>query len=394
MKFNFDKIVDRRGTFSKWDMRALLLLDGSTTRFDDDSIPLFTADMDFECAPCIKEAILKVAEHNVYGYTLLEDSNKKPYMDAVIGWFKRRHGWDITADQINYVSGTMEGSRYAVEAVTEPGDGVLVTLPIYAPFMETIEETKRKMVNSQLKNDNGYYTIDFDDFAKKAADPTVKAFMLCNPHNPTGRVWTEEELKKIHEICRANGVVIISDEIHGDIVRKGIKFHPIAQVTDGKGIITCTGLGKTFNIASLRPSNVIITDEGLLVKYQKTAPFQLPTPFTLAAIIAAYTEGDEWVDAVNEYLDESIDWCCEFVKKNMPEVVMARPEGTYILWMDFRKYGLDPKEVSRRIYEDANVLLEHGATFDPEGGQGFERVCTPARRALLQEAFKRMAAQF
>lgn len=394
LKFDFDKKVDRRGTYSKWDIKAYLIREGIATKFDDETIPLFTADMDFECAPCIKQAIMKVAEHNVYGYTMLDESNRLPYAEAVVSWFKRRHGWSFAAENVCYVEGTMEGVGTAVQTFTEPGEGVLLTLPIYTPFMGTVKGTGRKIVNSQLHNENGYYTFDFEDFEKKASDPSVKAFLLCNPHNPTGRVWTTEELKRIHEICRKHGVIIISDELHGDIVRKSVQFHPIAKVTDGKGVITCTGLGKTFNIAALHPSHVIITDEELLEKFKAAVPYELPSPFTIAAIIAAYTHGDEWVDAVNEYLERNIDWACQFIKEHLPKVVMTRPEGTYILWMDFRGYGLDPKEVSYRISEGANVLLEHGEQFDPEFGPGFERLCTPTRRALLEEALKRIAAQF
>lgn len=393
--FNFDEPVNRKGTYSKWDMGASLLDMGITTRYDEDSIALFTADMDFQCAPLIKEALQKRVEHNVYGYTVMDRYNEGPYKDAVIGWFKRRHNWETKREQIFYVRGTMTGVDNALAISTQPGDQVLVTLPIYTPFMGSASKNGRVMVNSQLINENGYYTFDFDDFEEKCADPKTRAFLFCNPHNPTGRVWTKEELTKVYEICRRNDVVIISDEIHGDLVRKGIKFTPIAQLTGGDGIITCTGLAKTFNIPALSPSNVIITDEALREKYEKTfGAMAVISPFTIAATIGAYTGADEWVDELNVYLDGNIDMACNFFKEKMPKVVVQRPEGTYILWCDFRGYGLDGKEVSRRIDVGANVILEHGDRFDPTGGLGFERICTPTQRAVLHTALERIAAQF
>lgn len=394
MIFDFDRPIDRHGTYSKWDMRDITRKYGITQRFDQDTIPLFTADMDFECAPSIKAAIQKVVDRNLYGYTNLDPSVSAPYYQAVTGWFQRRHGWTFDGSAVCYVSGTMDGVGKVIQALTDPGDGVLVTCPTYGSFLNTISSFGRNIVDSHLINHQGYYTFDFDDFERKAANPRTKIFLLCNPQNPVGRVWSPEELKTLYSICRTHGVVIISDELHGDIVRKEQKYTPLMKLVGEDGLVVVTGLGKTFNIAGLNPANFIIADKTLQKRVTAELGMQTPTAFTIAATIGAYTGGDEWVDAVNQYLDENIRSACDFVQREMPEVILRHPEGTYILWMDFRGYGLPAQEISRRITENANVIPTHGTTFDPEQGAGFERFCVPTQRKVLMTALERIAAQF
>ena len=207
---------------------------GITDRFDEDTIPLFTADMDFHCPPSVKEEILKVAEHNLYGYSGLDINVTKDYFDAIINWFKDKFDWDITPEEITYVNGTVEAVGVAIKAFTKEGEGVLINRPIYTPFTHKILENNRVVVNSQLINNEGYYTIDFEDFEKKAADENTKLFILCHPHNPTGRVWTDEELIKMYDICTKHGVIVVADEIHGDLVREDVEFHPLATLVDTK----------------------------------------------------------------------------------------------------------------------------------------------------------------
>ena len=395
MKYNFDEEVERRGSYStKWDCGNLLKEMGLTERFDGSTIPVFTADMDFHCAKPIQDALARVVEHNVYGYTAISPHDTPEYYDAIINWFKRRNHWEIQPEEIVYVNGTVEAVKQAILAFTKVGDGVLINRPIYTPFTSTILNTHRTVVNSQLVNSDGYYTVDFEDFEQKAADDNTKLFILCNPHNPTGRTWTPDELTKMAQICEKHHVLIVADEIHGDLVRRDTIFTPLATLTGYRSLITCTAVNKTFNLAGLHATNLVIPDPGLREQFKNSCGIVLPSPFTVAAVIAAYNEGEEWLDQVKEYLDDSIDFVLEFLKERMPKVKCRRPEGTYILWMDFSAYCLSAEEIRRKIYVDANMLLESGPQFDPEFGEGFERICVPTRRALLNEAFTRIADQF
>ena len=367
---------------------------GLSERGDGDTLPLFTADMDFRCPDSVREEILKVAQHNLYGYTLLHPALGSAYYDAVRGWFERRHGWKIRPEESLYVDGTVTAIRHALLAFSQPGDGVLINRPIYTPFTTAILSTGRRVVNSQLRNENGRYTIDFADFEEKAARPDTRCMILCNPHNPTGRIWSDEDLVRMYEICTRNGVLVISDEIHGDLIRRDSVYHPLATLVDGANLVACTAANKTFNLAGLKATNVIISDPDLRRRYEKQIGQVFLSPFTIAATIGAYNGGEEWLEQLKTYLDGTIDWTVEFIRQNLPKVRCVRPEGTYILWMDFRGYGLSAGEIRRKIYQDANVVLESGRMFDPDGGDGFERICLSTRRALIQEAFQRIARQF
>lgn len=397
MQYNFDEVIDRHGTYSmKWDYPKFLQTFGVTERFDADTIPIHTADMDFRCAKPIQDAVTALAQHNIYGYTAaFAESCGMKYYDAVTGWYARRYHWKVDASEVIYVNGTIEAIKIAIRTFTEPGDGVLLNRPIYSPFTSSIEGLGRVVVNSPLKEegDCGHYVVDYEDFERKAADPKTKLFLLCHPHNPTGRIWTDEELRRMAGICRKHNVLMLSDEVHCDLIRKGNDFHPLPTVVGPEGVITCTALNKTFNLAGLQATNVVIQDKDLHDRYFANA-FIVPNPFTLVATIAAYNEGEEWLEQVKTYLDENIDWVLNFLREKMPKVRCYRPEGTYILWLDFRAYGLSAEEIHKKIYIDANVVLEGGLTFDPENGAGFERVCVPTRRALLQQAFERIAKQF
>jgi cystathionine beta-lyase len=396
VKYNFDEIIDRKRTFSlKWDYAEFLKTHGITERFDEDTIPVFTADMDFRCAQPISDALKKLAEHNVYGYTgAIPEGIGMKYYEAIIRWFKDRRNWTIQPEEITYVNGTVEAVKLAIQAFTEKGDGVLINRPIYTPFAMVINKTGRVVVNSQLRNNDGYYIVDFDDFEAKIADTNTKMFILCHPHNPTGRIWTDEELIRMAGICKKHGVLIVADEIHGDLIRKDMDFHPLATVVDPQGVITCTAVNKTFNLAGLHATNVVIQDPGLRTKLVDYIGWIMPNPFTIAAVIAAYNEGEEWLEQLRDYIDGTIDWTLNFLRERMPKVKCLRPEGTYIMWMDFRGYGLSAREIHKKIYIDANVVLEGGAMFDPEFGDGFERICVPSPRAVIQEVFERIARQF
>ncbi len=393
MKYNFDEIIQRRGTGSlKWDFGELLIKWGFAERFDDDTLPLFTADMDFAVPPCIVDAMHKVADQRIYGYTLAPPE----YYEAVISWFKRRHDWEIKKEEILFCQGTVKALEFAVRAFTEEGDGVIIQRPVYQPFTAAIESNYRNVVNNQMiADENGYYMPDLEGFEILARKKENKLFILCNPHNPSGRIFDSETLNKMAKICEKHDVIIVADEIHGDLIRRDKKFIPIVKAADDvNNIVTCTAINKTFNVAGLHATNVIIHNEGLRKIFRREMGMQMPSPFTYNAVIAAYNEGEEWLEELKEYLDGTIDWLSDFIRKELPKVRFVRPEGTYVLWMDFRDYEISAEELRKRIYVDANVLLEGGHIFDPENGEGYERVCLSSPRPVIKEAFFRIAKAF
>lgn len=391
MKYNFDQI-NKRG--DAHEAKYLPFPKGDTEY--EYSLTFSAADMEFQCSAPIKEALQKVVDKNLYGYTLLLPFNANDFYEAVISWYKRRYGIEIGIKNIYYTEGALAGARAALKAFTKPGDGVIINKPSYGPFESSvIRPMERKVVESKLvTTGDGYYTLDFEDLEEKAADPNTTAYLLCSPQNPVGRVWTEDELLKIYDICQRNNVLIISDEVHCDFVRKGSEFVSISKITGGKGIVTCAGLGKSFNLAQLRPGIAVVTDEELIAPFAKAVGWSTPSEFTIQAIKAAYNESEDWLDQVNEYLDENIETALEFFRTRMPKVKCRRPEGTYLLWIDFSGYGLSDEEIHKRIYEKAWIKLEDGTEFDPELGKGYQRMCVTAPRSVLLEALERIAKQF
>ncbi len=393
MKYNFDEIVNRRGTSSiKWDFGELLKDFGITERFDEDTIPLFTADMDIAVAPPIVEAMHSTADARIYGYSSLPDT----YYDSVINWFKNRHNWEIKKQEIVYCPGTVHAIGIAIEAYTKIGEGVIIQRPVYTPFTTQIERSSRVVANNQMiLNEDHTYSIDLKGFEELAKKPENTLFILCNPHNPTGRIFQNYELKQMAEICHKNNVIIIADEIHGDLIRNDSVFTPIMKIADQTNhIVTCTAINKTFNVAGLHASNIVIPNKLLRAKFRKVLGMTLPTPFTINAVIAAYTECLDWLEEIKTYFDGTIEWVMNFLKEKMPKVRYTRPEGTYIFWMDFRQYGISKEEIKKRIYIDANVVLESGPMFDPDNGAGFERVCLSSPKPIVREAFERIAKAF
>ncbi|MEZ4615839.1 MAG: MalY/PatB family protein [Caldilineaceae bacterium] len=392
MIYDFDEVIDRHGTNSlKWDAGELLQQFGLTERFDEETISLFVADMDFACPEPVLAALRERVNTRMFGYSL--HSASPDYHEAIQGWFSRRHDWVIDVASIVYSPGTVEALDAMVRAYTDRGDGVIIQRPVYAPFTRVIERNKRKIVNNALLNTDGYYTIDFADFEEKAKDPHNKLFILCSPHNPVGRVWNPDELRELAKICLANDVLLVADEIHGDLIRKGQTHYPICTLVDDDRLISCTAINKTFNVAGLHCSNIIINNEAMRTKFVDALGFKSPTPFAISALIAAYNHGEEWLAQVNEYIDGNLAFVENFLKERMPQVRYRIPEGTYIGWLDFRGYGLSGKEVHERIYQRANVVLEDGEMFGAEG-EGYQRICVPSPRSVLNQALERIAAQF
>lgn len=397
MKYDFDQIIERRNapySYSmKWGVGPFVADMVGVKEVRQDSIAVYTADMDFRCAEPIIQAVHQVADHGIFGYSRQEFA--PGYYDSIINWFGKRRNWKIKKEEIVYINGTVEALRQIILAFTKPGDGVIIQRPVYGPFAGAISQTGRTLINNQLlEKADGYYEMDFDDLEEKAKNPDNKLLILCNPHNPVGRIWNEGELLKVSEICLRHGVMIAADEVHGDLIRRGCEFRPMAALADNSNLITCTAANKTFNLAGLHAANMIIADCDVREKLLTSMGFIGPSPFTLAATIAAYESGEEWLEQLLDYLDGNIDFVLGFLAEHMPKVECRRPDGTYILWMDFRAYGLSPEEIHRRIYEEAGVLLEGGLLFDPVHGGGFERICVPSPRAVIEDAMERICRRF
>ncbi|ANU27243.1 MalY/PatB family protein [Planococcus versutus] len=392
MKYNFDEIINRRGTYSlKWDGEEVIKQFGLTERYDEHTIPLFTADMDLPVPQPLVDALHKTVDHRIYGYSVFPDE----YFGAIQSWLQKRHDWKVEKEHIVYSPGTVHALNIAVKAFTEREDGIIIQRPVYPPFTSVIEGNGRKVVNNALHVDEeGYYSIDFEDFEAKAKDDHTTMFILCNPHNPTGRVFSKEELKKMAAICHNNNVLIVADEIHGDLLRRGNQFTPMVKAADHtEHVITCTAINKTFNVAGLHCTNVIISDEELRTQFATEMGMQLASPFAIAALIAVYNEGEDWLDQLTDYVDGTMTYIKEFLAERMPEVKVAIPEGTYIMWLDFSGYGITAEEIHDRIYNKANVLLEDGSMFGEEG-EFYQRICTPSPRPLIEEALERIAKAF
>ncbi|WP_456279298.1 MalY/PatB family protein [Bacillus sp. AK128] len=392
MKYNFDEVVDRRGTYSvKWDGGELIKEMGMTERYDQETIPLFTADMDLPVPQPLIEALHKTVDHRIFGYSVFPET----YYESIIKWFDQRHNWEIKKEHIVYSPGTVHALNMAVRAFTEPGDGIIIQRPVYPPFTSTIEGNGRVVINNALLCDSeGYYSIDFEDFEAKAKNETTKMFILCHPHNPTGRVFTKEELSKLSDLCAKHNVLIVADEIHGDLIRKDQVFLPIAKVAnESEHIITFTAINKTFNVAGLHCTNVIIPNAEYRKKFIETMGFQLASPFTIAALIAVYNEGEDWLNQLVDYIDETLEYVKRFLSERMPKVKVRIPEGTYVMWLDFSAYHISPEEVHHRIYNEANVILEDGSMFGEEG-RDFQRICIPSPRPIIKEALERVERAF
>jgi cysteine-S-conjugate beta-lyase len=392
-KYDFDTLINRRGTRStKWDVGGLLIECGMADRFDEDTIPAFTADMDFACPTPIVEGMKKIANQQIYGYT--QPGADGAYNSAIIDWHRRKYGWNIDEDQIVYMNGTINAINRAIYSFTKPGDGIVIQKPVYSPFEMIINGSGRSVENNPLVNQNGYYTMNFDDLEEKLKNPENTMMILCNPHNPVGRVWTKEEAQHVCDLCEKYGVLLVSDEIHADLTRCSISYNPIAMIPSNCRKIICTGINKTFNVAGLQCTNVIIPDKSMCEQYQKDTFEQIgpvtPTPFAIEAVIQAYSNCDDWLDELKEYLDENMDFVENFLRTNLPKIGFSKPEGTYIIWMDFSAYG-NSEEVLHRLSKNANLVLDSGAKY---GADGYIRACIPMPRVQLEEMFRRIYREF
>lgn len=385
---DFNIIVDRKNTRS-------LKYDFAVKRGKPENIlPLWVADMDFKVSSYITDALNEVNTHGIFGYSEAGDD----YFNVLKNWMKKRYDWDVSEKWLIKTPGVVFALAMAIKAYTKENEAVLIQEPVYYPFSEVIRDNNRKLVINNLKQDSdGKYRMDYEDFEKKIVAENVKLFILCNPHNPVGRVWTEEELTIVGDICLKHNVLVVSDEIHADFVFK----HPHTVFTNIKeeykdiGIV-CTSPSKTFNIAGLQVSNIFIADNGLRRKFRSQINATGYSQLNVAGLVAceaAYKNGDIWLDAVIKYIKENADYVEGYLKEKLPKVTMTELEGTYLVWLDFRAYGLSDLELNRRIVHEAGLWLDGGSMFG-KAGEGFQRINIACPRSILTEALDKLVSAF
>ena len=379
-KYNFDEIINRRGTHSvKWDLAK-----------DVEVLPMWVADMDFKTAPEITVAILKKVSHGVFGYGFTPPD----FFDAIIDWWKEIHHVNIKKEWILPGPGMIATLSAILRTFVKPGEKIIIQPPVYNHFYTFLENGELDKVENNLIYQNGTYQIDFQDLERKASDPKTTLLLLCNPHNPVGRVWTRGELEKIAEICSKHQVMVVSDEIHADLVFEGqqhIPFVSIAENYDLEALI-CGSPCKTFNLAGLPISYVISENAEVLNQIHQTLKIQEmsdPSPIAAEALIAAYKNGKEWVKELKIYLYENYDYFLEFMKKHLPKITVIPLEGTYLVWLDCRSLNINGDEPSRVLLEEQKLWVNPGSMYG-HAGEGFLRINIGCPRRVLEEALKRL----
>ena len=383
-KYSFDNTTYRKGTNSvKHDL--LRKLYGK-----EDLIPMWVADMDFDTPPFIFEAIVERAKHPILGYTFRDES----YNLNIVEWLQKRHQWKIESRQISFTPGVVPGLLMAIEAVSEIGDEIIVQTPVYFPFFTTIKQNGRIMLNNPLKEVDGNYSMDIDNL-KSIITPKTKAIIISNPHNPVGRVWTLKELNELVDICYANDIKIISDEIHSDIVFAPNKHIPISSISDKAAEISMVFMApsKTFNIAGLSTSFVVIENKVLFAKYEQRLDalhLRQGNIFGNVATQAAYSiQGAEWLGEMLIYLEESIDYVIDFINKRIPKISVNKPESTYLLWLNMKEYGMSHEQMTDFFINDVGIAINQGKMFG-SGGDGYIRLNVATSREIIMQALHKL----
>jgi cystathionine beta-lyase len=350
--------------------------------------------MDFKTSSYVQDALAECVEHGIFGYS----ESRESYFQAAAGWMKKHFDWEVSPEWLVKTPGVVFALNTAVQAFTQPGDGVLIQPPVYYPFRQSIEQNGRVVVcNNLIYGADHRYHIDFQDFEQKLVQEKVKLFLLCNPHNPVGRVWTEEELLRMGELCRAHQVLVVSDEIHEDFVFQG-RHHVFAGLRAylADNSITCTAPSKTFNLAGLQVSNVFISNPKLRRAFRKQVRkngYSNPNGLGIVACEAAYRHGEVWYQAMHDYVGENIAFTRNYVEKELPGIDMTESEGTYLVWLDFRGTGLSPEEINRKIIQEAKLWLDQGEMFG-DSGRYFQRINVACPIVVLEEALKRLKRTF
>ena len=382
--WSFDEVIDRSETQSaKWDY------------FEKDLLPLWVADMDFRVPQPIINAIINRANHGIFGYSYFHSA----YFDAVLNWFKRHYNWEIKKEWLAFTPGVIPAINMAIQSFSNPGDKIIVQNPVYYPFFGAIQNNGRRLLYNPLKRIGRRYQMDLDDLKRKIKDIRAKILILCSPHNPVGRVWTRDELINVGEICIENEILIISDEIHCDLILPGFTHTNFASISNNFAMnwITCTSLSKTFNLAGLQLSNIIIPNKKLrnsFINHIESVfiPEEfgyLPNDLSLVAFTAAYQKCDEWLNSLLIYLKQNVDFLKSFIRNNITQIEVIEPEGTYLVWLDFRKLGIDPDKMKNFLRQKARVVLDDGSKFG-RGGEGFQRINIACPRTTLKKALERI----
>ena len=381
MKYDFETVIERKNTNS-------IKFDPLSRGKPEDVLPMWVADMDFAVPPCVKDALVSRSQHGIFGYSEPAAS----YWTAVQGWYKNRFDWNTKKEWLVTTPGVVNALYLAVRAFTKPSDAIVIQQPVYYPFGASAQKTGRKLLVNELVYNDGYYTIDFDDFENKIKE--AKLFILCNPHNPGGRVWKRDELLRMGEICLRHGVIVISDEIHQDIVFSPNKHLVFAGLDDRFAdiTVTCTSPSKTFNLAGLQHANIFISNEKLRELFKQeyeSCGLSQPGIMGLISCEAAYTGGAEWLEQLIDYLSGNMSLLDNFLQTNIPKIKFVKPEGTYLAWLDCRELGLSAKELNAVITNKAKLWLNDGVMFG-RGGSGFQRMNVACPRSVVKNALARL----
>ena len=387
MKYDFNKIINRKNTnCSKWD--------NANKRLKADiDLPLWVADMDFRASAEVIESITKYAAHGIYGYTYIPDD----YYSSIIKWFIRRHKWSINKEDIFFCPGVIIAIKNLIQSLTEPGDNIIIQPPVYPPFFKAVTSNDRNLITNPLINLNGKYLIDYADLEKKLKLKKTKMLLLCSPHNPVGRIWTAEELCKLGNLCIEHNVFVVSDEMHCDIIHGNYVFTPFARISDefAMNSAICIAPGKTFNLAGLQMSNIIISNPAKKKKlkdflYNRNGLVE-PNQFGIAASIAAYTYGEDWLCQVVDYIYNNYKYLECFLARHLSKVKTSELQATYLAWLDFNGYNISHDKLRQIIFDEARVGLNDGKSFGDKEGKGFFRINIACPRPILKKALARIA---
>ncbi len=388
MKYSFDKIINRKDQNSlKWNKNFYK----DTFKCQEELLPLWIADMDFKVSDGIQKRIKKITEHGIYGYCGLDDE----YYNSIISWYEKIHNWKISKEEICFTPGIVPAISYLLEAFSKKNDPVMIFTPVYYPFKESILKMERTIIECPLiKNDKNFYSIDYLDMENTIKDKNVKILIFCSPHNPVGRVWKKDELKKIADICLKYNVLIISDEIHSDIIFSSHRHTPFLTLNHEiiNNCIVCNAVGKTFNLAGLKVSNIIIKNKNLREKYLKIIDrygINYPNTFAIECVKGAYLDSYEWYCEMIKYLEKNLEFLTEFVKNSLPKVKFLKPEGTYLAWLDFSSYNLTQEQLEHFFENKVKIAVDYGYWFGKEG-KGFIRLNFACPRPTLKECLEKI----
>lgn len=382
--YHFDEGIERRGTNCvKWDVPFVT----------PDVTPMWIADMDFEIAPAITENLQRIAGQGAFGYQFLSEQ----YYEAVISWMKRRHGLELRKEEIFYVPNVVLGMSFAVQAVSEIGDEIIIMTPVYGPFFKVTDDNDRVLVESPMKNADGYYTMDLEDFESRITEKT-KAVIFCNPHNPSGRVWTREEMQAFADICVKHDLYIISDDIHSELISEGYEHTFISSLSEEirDRCIVCTSPSKAFNLASIHVANCFIFNEALREKYQAVSERSHAAEnnaFAEAALVAAYNDSEEWLTELNRYIDGNLEYFTDYVEREIPSLTVRKPEGTYLVWVDFRRTGVPSDKLHDYLLKECHIAANDGNFFG-KLGDGFARFNLACPRQTVVKALEILKEKF